>query len=120
MQIDVWMQHPTSRLAQQDMFESLRRWTGEPKETTVSLETTIASMDEASVERALICAWYGPTGPLISNDEVAGFVSLYPDRFVGVASGRPTRWPASSGPGRKQKVSAQRQATPAFPRCAAL
>lgn len=84
--IDVWMQHPTSRLAQQDMFESLRRWTGEPKETTVSLETTIASMDEASVERGLICAWYGPTGPLISNDEVAGFVSLYPDRFVGVAS----------------------------------
>jgi uncharacterized protein len=84
--IDVWMQHPTLRLVEQDMFESLRRWTGEPKQTTVSLEATIAVMDEAAVERGLICAWYGPSGPLISNDEVAGFVARYPDRFIGVAS----------------------------------
>jgi len=28
--IDVWMQHPTLRFARRDMFESLRRWTGEP------------------------------------------------------------------------------------------
>lgn len=85
--IDVWMQHPTLRFAQHDMFESVRRWTGEAKPTTdVPIEVTIAAMDEAGVERGLICAWYAPTGPLISNDEVAGFVSRYPERFVGVAS----------------------------------
>ena len=25
--IDVWMQHPTPRFMQHDMFDSLRRWT---------------------------------------------------------------------------------------------
>ncbi len=52
--IDVWMQHPTLRFAQHDMFESLRRWTGQPKATTdVPLEATIAAMDEAGVDRGL-------------------------------------------------------------------
>src|SRR5258708_9877344 len=43
-------------------------------------------MDEAGVERGLIRGWYGPDGPLISNDEVAGWVRAHPDRLVGVAS----------------------------------
>jgi predicted TIM-barrel fold metal-dependent hydrolase len=85
--IDVWMQHPTPRFAQHDMFESLRRWTGQPKATTdIPIEVTVAAMDEAGVDRGLMCAWNDPTGPLISNDEVADFVSRYPERFVGVAS----------------------------------
>ena len=29
---------------------------------------------------------WGPQGPLLSNDEVAGFVRRHPDRLVGVAS----------------------------------
>jgi hypothetical protein len=29
MTIDVWMQHPTKRFLAHDMFDSLRRWTGE-------------------------------------------------------------------------------------------
>ena len=29
MTIDVWMQHPTARFLRHEMFESLRRWTGE-------------------------------------------------------------------------------------------
>jgi uncharacterized protein len=85
--IDVWMQHPTLRFARHDMFDSLRRWTGQEKATAdIPIEATVAAMDEAGVERGLICAWYDPTGPLISNDEVAGFVSRYPERFIGVAS----------------------------------
>jgi len=28
MVIDVWMQHPTLRFLEHDMFASLRRWTG--------------------------------------------------------------------------------------------
>lgn len=50
------------------------------------VSVTIASMDEASVTRSLICAWEGPKGALISNDEVAGFVSQAPDRLSGVGS----------------------------------
>src|SRR5439155_11827538 len=69
------------------MFASLRRWTRDAMPTTdIPLEVTVAAMDGAGVDRGLICAWYGPDGPLISNDEVAGFVGRYPERFVGVAS----------------------------------
>ncbi len=85
--IDVWMQHPTLRFLQHDMFDSLRRWTGQevPGEE-VPLDLTIALMDEAGVDRGLICAWYDASGPLISNDEVAGWVSTHPSRLSGVAS----------------------------------
>ncbi len=91
--IDVWMQHPTARFAQHEMFASLRRWTrtadpgtpGEPP-AELPLSLTIAAMDEGGVERGLISAWYGPEGALISNDEVAAFVAQAPSRLVGVAS----------------------------------
>ncbi|MBS2024323.1 MAG: amidohydrolase, partial [Deltaproteobacteria bacterium] len=33
-----------------------------------------------------VSAWWGPTGPLISNDEVAAFVRAKPEVLVGVAS----------------------------------
>ena len=85
--IDAWIQHPTLRFLRHDMFESVRRWTGTEIPTEeLPLEMTLAALDRASVERALLCAWYGPDGPLISNDEVAGFVARRPDRLVGVAS----------------------------------
>jgi uncharacterized protein len=85
--IDVWMQHPTRRFAQHEMFESLRRWTGQPApDTDLPLAATVAAMDEGGVDRGMICAWYGPSGPLISNDEVASFVASYPDRLTGIAS----------------------------------
>lgn len=85
--IDVWMQHPTLRFLQHQMFESLRRWTGQqlPAEE-VPLDLTLAAMDEAGVERGMICAWYDASGPLISNDEVAAWVAAHPDRLTGVAS----------------------------------
>ncbi len=85
--IDVWMQHPTMKFGNHQMFDSLRRWTGQEKLTAeLPLELTISLMDQAHVSRGLICAWWSPTGPLISNDEVAAFVQKYPDRLVGVAS----------------------------------
>jgi predicted TIM-barrel fold metal-dependent hydrolase len=69
------------------MFASLRRWTGDALPTgDLPVELTLAAMDAGGVDRALICAWYGPEGALISNDEVAGFVAAAPDRLVGVAS----------------------------------
>ncbi|MDF2707295.1 MAG: amidohydrolase [Nonomuraea muscovyensis] len=87
MTIDVWAQHPTQRFLQDDMFDSLRRWSG----TSIPAErppvsATLAAMDAAGVDLALISAWYGPQGALISNDEVAAFVAEAPHRLVGVAS----------------------------------
>jgi uncharacterized protein len=85
--IDVWMQHPTQRFLAQPVFASLQRWlrgTGGIGEPT--LADTIRSMDEGGVGLGLLAAWWGPQGPLISNDEVAGFVRSHPDRLAGVAA----------------------------------
>lgn len=85
--IDVWMQHPNLKFINHPMFDSLKRWTGQEKLTSeLPIEITIAAMDEARVSLGLICAWWGPQGPLISNDEVAAYVKKYPDRFIGIAS----------------------------------
>jgi predicted TIM-barrel fold metal-dependent hydrolase len=37
------------------------------------------------VALGLTAAWYGPEGSLIDNEDVAGFVTEYPDRLRGVA-----------------------------------
>jgi len=85
--IDVWMQHPTLRFIQHDMFESLRRWMGsEIPRDEPPIQLTLAAMDAAGIERGLLSAWCTPDGPLITNDEVAGFVAAAPDRLSGVAS----------------------------------
>jgi predicted TIM-barrel fold metal-dependent hydrolase len=93
--IDVWMQHPTARFLRQEMFESLRRWTGQQlPDQDPPIEQTIAAMDAAGVERGLLSAWHGPQGPLIGNDEVAAQVAAHPDRLAGVAAvdlGRPVQ-----------------------------
>lgn len=84
--IDAWAQHPTVRMVEHDMFDSLRRW-GAPLPTEqLPVAATVAAMDAGGVDTALISAWYGPEGVLISNDEVASFVAESAGRFVGVAS----------------------------------
>ena len=93
--IDAWAQHPTVRHARDPMFDSLRRWTRTPSPTeALPLDSTIEAMDAAGVSKALISAWTAPHSVLISNDEVAEFVSEHPDRLVGVGSvniNRPTQ-----------------------------
>ena len=85
--VDAWMQHPTKDFLAHPMFESLRRWAhGALATVEVPIEATIGAMDEAGVRVGLICAWWGPQGPLVGNDEVAAFVRQFPDRLVGVAS----------------------------------
>ena len=88
MTVDVWMQHPTPRFLGHDMFDSLRRWTGgDMPAGEIPLDATIQAMDEAGVEFGLLSAWHAPhVGPLISNDEVAGWVSAQPKRFAGLAA----------------------------------
>lgn len=87
MKVDVWMQHPTRRFLSQDIFAPLLRWTGgEIPEHELPVEATLAAMDAGDVDVGLISAWFGPEGPLISNDEVAKFVAQAPERLRGVAS----------------------------------
>jgi uncharacterized protein len=88
MVIDVWMQHPTLRFLEQDMFASLRRWTGdEVPAKQPQLAVTVAAMDAANVDFGLLSAWTAPhRPPLISNQEVAGCVAEHPSRFAGVAA----------------------------------
>ncbi len=52
----------------------------------VPLELLLQTMEAAGVAKALIAAWYGPQGALISNEEVHQVVSQYPDKFDGLAS----------------------------------
>lgn len=85
--VDAWMQHPTPAFAASPMFESLRRWgclRDVPGEIAPSF--TIDAMTSAGVTRALVSAWWGPQGPLVSNDEVAAVVKCRPELLVGVAS----------------------------------
>ncbi|MBX7083668.1 MAG: amidohydrolase family protein [Nannocystaceae bacterium] len=84
--IDAWMQHPTPRMAAHPMFAPLVRWTGRALSEPLPVAATLAAMDRATVGRALVCAWWGPQGPLADNDEVAAVVAAAPERFVGVAS----------------------------------
>ena len=88
MIIDAWMQHPTRRFLEQDIFASLRRWTGGAIPTgEVPIEATLDAMDGAGVGFGLLSAWWFPReGALISNEDVAGWVAAPPGRFAGVAS----------------------------------
>jgi len=85
--IDVWAQIITERMANQPWGDSLRRWTkkaGLPSTPTV--EQTVAAMDAANIDLALLSAWYGPQGSLISNEEVRDQIAQAPTRFRGLAS----------------------------------
>jgi predicted TIM-barrel fold metal-dependent hydrolase len=92
MIIDAWAQHPTSRHVRDPIFDSLRRWTRKDvggawqRQSEMPVSATLRNMDEAGVSISLISAWVGPKGAMISNDEVAGFVSEAPSRLVGVGS----------------------------------
>lgn len=87
MIIDAWAQHPTLRQMQDPIFDSLRRWTRSSlPEAELPVAATLAQMDAAGVDRALISAWHAPKRTLIGNDEVAGFVAQAPQRLVGVGS----------------------------------
>jgi len=88
MIVDAWMQHPTRRFLDNDMFASLRRWTGaEIPEGELPIEATLAAMDAAGVGFGLLTAWHAPReGALISNEEVSEWVRAHPDRFAGLAA----------------------------------
>jgi len=85
--VDVWAQITTERMARQAWMKTLLRWTGQDENRILAtVETTLQAMDAAGVDVALLSAWYGPEGDLISNEEVAGQVAAAPTRLRGLAS----------------------------------
>ena len=85
--IDAWAQHPTLRHARDPIFDPLRRWNRHDAPTEeLPVAATIRQMDAAGVAKGLISAWAAPHSTMISNDEVASFVSEYPDWLVGIRS----------------------------------
>ncbi|MEM7586105.1 MAG: amidohydrolase family protein, partial [Acidobacteriota bacterium] len=87
MIIDAWAQQPTLRHLQDPIFESLRRWSrGEIPTEQPPVASLVHMMDTANVSKSLISAWVAPRNVMISNDEVASFVSEFPDRLVGIGS----------------------------------
>jgi len=69
------------------MFQTLRRWSADAEvPDEIPHELTTAALTSAGVTRALVTAWWGPSGPLLSNDEVAAVVASAPELYVGVAS----------------------------------
>lgn len=84
--VDVWAQVTTDRFIQQPWLATLYRWTGDDHPTATSATDTIRAMDDGGVDVALISAWQGPTGSLVSNDEVAEAVRAFPGRLAGVAT----------------------------------
>lgn len=87
MIIDAWGQHPTLRHSQDPIFASLRRWTNRDiPQDALPVAATVEALDRGGVDKMLISAWVAPKNIMISNDEVAQFVSEAPDRFVGVGS----------------------------------
>ncbi|MGE0790396.1 MAG: amidohydrolase family protein [Sandaracinaceae bacterium] len=87
MIVDAWIQHPTPAFLGDPMFATLRRWmrlTEVPAEFPIPF--TMNALDAGGIDRALVSAWHGPQGPLISNDEVAGFCAKGDGRLFGIAS----------------------------------
>ena len=83
--VDVWTQVTTERMEAQAWLSSLNRWTGRDARAH-SVAELCQSMDQAGVDQALVSAWYGPMGPLISNEEVAGQIEAGDGRLFGLAS----------------------------------
>jgi uncharacterized protein len=87
MIVDVWAQITTERMAHAPWLATLLRWTGRTETSFLpTRDSTLAAMDAKRVDIALLSAWYGPEGPLISNEEVAEQVAAAPTRFRGLAS----------------------------------
>lgn len=84
--IDVWAQITTERMANQPWRTTLTRWTGRDNPMLESVDSTLQAMDAAGVDIALLSAWVGPEGELISNQEVSQQIEAAPTRFRGLAS----------------------------------
>jgi predicted TIM-barrel fold metal-dependent hydrolase len=85
--VDVWAQVTTERMAKRPWLAPLLRWSDQTSDDFLpSVERTLQAMDEADVDIALLSAWHGPEGQLISNEEVSRQIAVAPRRFRGLAT----------------------------------
>lgn len=85
--VDVWAQLPNERFNSEPWLETLWRWTGGSAEAAMqTVASTVGAMDAAGVDVALLSAWHGPRGCLISNEDVAQALDQAPDRLRGLVS----------------------------------
>ena len=85
--VDVWAQMTTERMANAPWLDTLLRWTNQTGRPLIpSTEATLKAMDAANVNIAILSAWHGPQGSLISNQEVSEQIDAAPDRFRGLAT----------------------------------
>ncbi|MEP3225823.1 MAG: amidohydrolase family protein [Parasphingorhabdus sp.] len=85
--IDVWAQITTERMARAPWLAPLLRWTDQSENAVLpTVNSTLAAMDAADVEISLLSAWHGPSGSLISNEEVSAQIEAAPDRLRGLAT----------------------------------
>jgi uncharacterized protein len=84
--IDAWAQVPNDLFLSQPWNATLLRWTRQADFGMPTVDDLLAVYDEAGVDAGLVCAWSAPSGPLITNDEVAALVARAPERLHGVAA----------------------------------
>lgn len=85
--VDVWAQVTTERMAKRPWLAPLLRWNDQTSDDFLpGVERTLQAMDEADVDIALLSAWHGPEGQLISNEEVSRQIAAAPRRFRGLAT----------------------------------
>lgn len=89
--IDAWMQLPNKAYLMDPMFDSLRRWPTAwrdlaQKNPEISHAQALENFREQGVTQTIASAWWGPAGPMITNDEVAAAVKENAGYVVGVAS----------------------------------
>jgi len=82
--VDVWSQITTPRMAREPWMATLQRWTRREEDNIQSVASTLAAMNDAGIDIAFLSAWYGPTGSLISNEELAEHIAAAPARFRGL------------------------------------
>lgn len=84
--IDVWAQPITQRFAEAPWLATLRRWTASDVGRVHSPTEIVAAMDDGGIDVALLSAWHGPSGSLISNEEVLACIAQAPTRFRGLVA----------------------------------
>ena len=84
--VDAWAQQPDDDFLGNEIFEPLMRWQDGDSTLEIPLDWTVQAYEGAGVDTALLSAWWGPDGAMLSNDYVAGIVEEHPDLFVGVGA----------------------------------
>jgi predicted TIM-barrel fold metal-dependent hydrolase len=73
------------------MFDSLRRWPTAWKALArdtpgITHDEALTTFKEQGVTQVMANGWWGPKGPMITNDEIGAAVRAHPDYVVGIAS----------------------------------